>query len=509
MKTKNIQLAFFIIGTILFNWFFWHEELGLNLLLYNLFIIGTSIVIYPKSKTKKTVLTTAMTSVITSIMVFIYGTTIAKFTNILSLFIFIGYVHQPQVKAIFYALFTSFINFFTFPIKQFFIFSDAKKGSSMKYLQSLKKLRLILIPSVFLYLFYWIFKFANPKFNELTIAFWLKYNLTIEWLFSDISFFRISFFIVGALIIASFIYHNNILFFIKKESKLNDIVVRKRVKLVKHIVSKTGLNSVLKPLSFGLKNEYHSALFLIGTVNLLLLLVNYLDISWLWFNFEYSNDFNLSQFVHEGTYLLILSVLLSIGIIFYFFRKNLNFFPNNNLLKRLSILWILQNIILVISVGIRNYHYINYYGLAYKRIGVMVFLLLTLIGLITLIFKITQLKSSFYLVKQNAISVFVVFILMSFFNWDVIIAKHNLKNYNSKTIDISFLLTLSDNTLPLIDQHRAILKQNNETSYYREDYELIFKERVNSFQNKQANLSWLSMNLTTEKTKDYFNNLKN
>ena len=293
--------------------------------------------------------------------------------------------------------------------------------------------------------------------------------------------------------------------YMKQEIGLRNIISRTRKKRIKQIDTDTNFyKKRILPLSIGLKNEYRSALILIVAVNLLLMFVNGLDISWLWFNFEYNGDFSLSQFVHEGTYLLIFSILLSIGIILYFFRKNINFFPKNKLIKYCSIVWIIQNVILVISVGLRNYYYIEHYGLAYKRIGVFVFLLLTLFGLITLILKITKLKSSFYLIKVNTINLFTAFVLLSTVNWDVLIAKHNLSNLNNRKVDVTFLLTLSNNTLPLIHQNIDILNTKG-VRYNGQDHHNVFDEKVRKFKEEQNKLTWLSMNLSSKNALEYLN----
>ncbi|PCI97918.1 MAG: hypothetical protein COB15_06990 [Flavobacteriales bacterium] len=505
-ETKKVQLGLFILGSILFNWFFWKEELGLNLLLYNIFIIGTLSIIYPKSIKEKRTLLMVSACTITALMVFFYGSTISKVTNLTSLLIFIGYVHQPQIKSIFFAGFTSILNFFRFPIKQIFKSLNKNNTSESAVITSLKKIKLVVIPLIFLFIFYWIFKAANPKFDIITKELGDKISILFEWLFSDISWIRIPFFLFGCIIIAAFIYHENITLYLNKEIGFKDIIKRKRKKRV--VLSeneKRMFQPKVFPLSIGLKNEYRSAIILVGMVNLLLFFINYLDVSWLWFDFEYKKDLNLSQFVHEGTYLLILSILLSMGIILYFFRRNLNFLPKNKLIKQLSILWIFQNMILVISVGLRNFYYIQEYGLAYKRIGVIVFLLLTLIGLITLIFKITKLKSAFCLIKINSIAVYSSFIFLSLFNWDIIIANHNLSNLKSRKVDVTFLLTLSENTLPLIDKHSAILDTKG-VRYQGGNHHFTFNWKVQHFLEKQKDHSWLSMNLSKLKTIEYFNN---
>lgn len=505
MKTKKAQLGLFLLGSILYNWFFWEEDLGLNLLLFNHFIIAATYLLNPASRKQNSVFLLGVASLTTASMVFFYGSTLAKFTNFIALIIFIGYVHQPQLKAILFALFTSIHNFFRFPLRQVLNSFGENEKTSKDVGASLKKIKLIIIPSFFIFVFYWIFKLSNPKFDAITRESWIKFSTFFEWLFLDISWFRIPFFLIGCIITASFIYRENVVLYMKKEIGLRDIISRTRKTRIKQLDTGTNFykNRIL-PLSIGLKNEYRSALILIIAVNLLLLIVNGLDISWLWLNFEYNGDFSLSQFVHEGTYLLIFSILLSIGIILYFFRKNINFFPKNGLIKYCSIVWIFQNVILVISVGLRNYYYIDHYGLAYKRIGVFVFLLLTLFGLITLILKITKLKSSFYLIKINTINLFTAFVLLSTVNWDIVIAKHNLSKLNNNKVDVTFLLTLSNNTLPLIHQNRAILNTKG-VRYNGQDHQNVFAEKVRKFKAEQNKLSWLSMNLSSKKALEYLN----
>ena len=61
-------------------------------------------------------------------------------------------------------------------------------------------------------------------------------------------------------------------------------------------------------------------------MNVLLLVVNAIDINWIWFGFKPAPGFDLTQFVHEGTYVLILSILVAMGIVLWFFRRNLNFY---------------------------------------------------------------------------------------------------------------------------------------------------------------------------------------
>ena len=253
-----------------------------------------------------------------------------------------------------------------------------------------------------------------------------------------------------------------------------------------------------------LKNEYKAGVFLLVVLNILLLIVNLIDINFVWFNFKWEGQF-LKQFVHEGTYLLILSILISIGLVVFFFRENLNFYSKNKTLKYLSYAWLIQNGVLTISVAIRNFYYINYFSLAYKRIGVLLFLILTLYGLYTVFNKVKNKKTSFYLFQTNFAALFILLILSSIINWDKVIAKYNFKHANSSFLELNYLVDFSDKTLPYLDKSLLEIQQIHKIQtekfpYYKnymtpEEYHSIIQNRKKKFIKDWEQKSFLSWNL--------------
>ncbi|NJO02952.1 MAG: DUF4173 domain-containing protein, partial [Bacteroidia bacterium] len=219
---------------------------------------------------------------------------------------------------------------------------------------------------------------------------------------------------------------------------------------------------------------------------------------------------NFKEMVHEGTYMLIFSILLSMTIILYFFRNNLNFYPKNIWLKRFAYIWIFQNSIMVISVALRTYYYIEQMGLAYKRIGVFIFLLLTLVGLYTLYQKISTQKSIYYLFRVNTWAVYLVLIVMGTIDWDTQIVKHNLIHYRKvQQIGVNFMVSRAVKTLPLIHQNRHQINPDGswaEVPWYK-DKEWLIDGRIRTFLAEQANYSWLSWNYADYKSKKYFTNV--
>ncbi len=140
--------------------------------------------------------------------------------------------------------------------------------------------------------------------------------------------------------------------------------------------------------TMALKNENTTGIISLVLLNVLLLGVNIVDVNFLWLNFQYKVGEPVYRMVHNGTELLIASIVLAMAILLCFFKGNLNFYKRNKWLKYGAYAWIVQNAMLVCSVFLlRDYYYILKHGLAYKRIGVLFFLLMVLVGLLTVFLK--------------------------------------------------------------------------------------------------------------------------
>ncbi|MFK7786130.1 MAG: DUF4173 domain-containing protein [Crocinitomicaceae bacterium] len=490
------KILLLFIGAIIFNYLFWQENLGLNVLIYSSIIVLTSVLLRPESRKSPRMYAALLGVVLTGGMIVYHNSLMAKFTHFTSLLVFFGFVNQPSLKAIFHALPTGVVNFIYAP---YAIISNISSSQSenrpiKKYWRTTK---LVLLPLAFFWVFYVIFYFSNPVFANYSDRFWSTVGEWMVDLLGNVSIPWILLLLLGIVITGWAIFKVNLPYFVRQEERLKDIITRKQKG------SRSGVTRFFKMIS--LKNEFRSALYLVIPINVLLLTVNVIDINWLWFNFEYDGTANLSAFVHEGTYLLIFSILLSIGILLYFFRKNLNFFPNKKILVLFASIWILQNFILVISVGVRNYHYIHYYGLAYKRIGVMFFLIATVFGLVTLFIKIRKAKTSYYLLRANSWNVYALLIVMSLINWDMIIVKHNVNHSLKKNIDLEFLLTLSDKTLPTIHANFHKFEIDNRYHYrFRNGYKSYLDRRIEGLMRRKEQTTWKSWNFCEEDAYRYF-----
>ena len=211
-------------------------------------------------------------------------------------------------------------------------------------------------------------------------------------------------------------------------------------------------NELLKTSTFSeekLKKEKQLGTTLLGFLNLLLVFYIITDVMSL-ASIETTKASELSNHVHSGINTLIASIIIAIGIILYFFRGNLNFYAENKMLKNIAFSWIILNVILIILIAIKNQIYITSFGLTYKRIGVHIYILLTLIGLITTFLKVLKIKNLAFLFRRNTQVAFVVLIICSMINWDATITKYNLTK--AKSFDINYLINLTNrNTIILYE----------------------------------------------------------
>lgn len=455
MNVQAQSVALSILSLIGYHLLFWGESFGVNTIIFTFVIFGWSFYSQKETFLHKTVLVTAVITILLSLLIVIHGSFLAKFSYICSLFIFLGFQFNPIIKSIISALPAGLFNF---PVSFIISFSETFKQIKIpgKYSGVLRFLKFTLLPFAVLLVFLIIFNFANPVFNSLINDF-IGYvgRMVLKFLF-QLSWSWIFFMIFGMIVISGIAFNGNINMFAQYEEKSSDSVIRRRIR-------RFGLVKMI-----GLKDENRTGVILMVLVNSLLLVVNFIDIQWIWFDFSLTETQTYSQLVHEGTYLLILSILISMGIIFYYFRRNQNFYVKNRSLKTGAYLWIFQNIIMVVSVAIRNIRYIEQFGLTYKRIGVLVFLIMTLVGLVTLFIKVKDKKSTFFVLKINSWAMYLLFFALSIFNWDIIVVRFNLNMRESNPIDKEYLLTFSDKTLPYIYANRVRFMSANDGSH---DYE--------------------------------------
>ena len=517
MKNKsNFLLLSAIIGGFLFSFLFWQEWLALNLLIYSIYLMAITYLNPDVVKSNKLKIY-GFTHLFAAILVVANNSDLTIVAYYISLILFIGYSHNQQLRTIFMAFLAAILQMITVPFNAVRSLSEVSIGN-FNLKPVFKIVKYIFIPGLVVIVFSCLYSAASSVFAHYAEAFLINvydfFEYTIGFIFKDLSFGRFMHFCFGLMVTAGLL----IAFFDKSlqqiELKCKEQLIRAR----KSINQKTIWFEFARVFSgnllnkkLALKTEFITGIISFGALNILLLFLNAIDIATLWF--WYKPVGNFSADLHDGTNSLIFSIALAMAIIIYFFRGNLNFYSKSKTLKTLAFVWMFQNIILIISVLIRDGYYIEFYGLTYKRIGVLVFALLCVIGLISVYIKVARQKTFFYLLKLNGNIWFTLLLLFSIINWDVFIVKYNLSHSDSISVDADYLLSLSDKTLSVLDKNRMKLQHTESKSTYgieiAKPEALIsnqkkLDERIGFFKERYGSVSWVSWNLQDWKTAEYF-----
>jgi hypothetical protein len=191
--------------------------------------------------------------------------------------------------------------------------------------------------------------------------------------------------------------------------------------------------------------------------------------------FEVAKKSNLSSDTHERVNAVILSIVMAVGVILFYFKGGFNFDEKASNLKRLAKFWIFLNGVLIISTLIKNSEYVSYFGLTYKRVGVFAFLILAIIGLVLAFLKIINQKTNAYLFNQMVWYFYGSILLCSFVNWGNLITNYNISV--NKGVEPVFLSGLNFND----EMRRNYFKQNKLDGQY---IEISREKEISSMQSK-------------------------
>lgn len=445
------------IGALLFSTLFYGKSIGLNLFLFS---ITTLIVLFANNKddfkSKRTIIYSSL-YLATGLAVFFHDSSVAIIANFVSFFTLIGLLSEK--KSSIYVnwlngLYTTIAGLFH---RNFSINEVTQKVESKKDIDFMHLAKLIFIPAVIVIIFIGLYQNGNPLFNDLIDKIDFSF-INIQWLlFAGLGYYLFS-----------------------------NIHKPVEVEPATELDLKTG-NTLTQTSKFSipkLKQENQLGIILISLLNVLIVIFLITDITFILTNLDIRASVFSTQ-VHSGINALIASIVMAIIILLYVFRGNLNFYKDNKTVKRLAFTWIILNAILVCSITIKNGQYIYYFGLTYKRIGVLIYLTLAITGLITTLLKIDKVKNIWYLLRLNTKAAFVVLILASTVNWDYHITNYNF-NY-AKSIDLNYLIDLSNNNTFLLKEKAEAqsLNQDNIQRIEKKYNKYVYELRNNSWQELQ------------------------
>jgi hypothetical protein len=493
IKTESLKTTSIIFGAVLFNSIFWNEKLGVNAVLFTVFIVCCLVYFYPHSIKKSACKWLLISHLVTAAIVVFQNTLLSKVAFSITMLLFVAF-SQYKHRSVWFAGCSAVMNY-VFAIPNFFR-QFKKYGNNVELSGFIKLIRKMVLPLLIVAGFVIVYALANVVFSDTIFRITNAVGNWIAHIFDWLSVQRIEFFLLGILITCGLLLAVRNNWLSETDMQKSDNLPRKKGNFKKWKESAfSDLLSVITGKSpagvLALKNEFSTGLISLVLLNVLLLFVNVIDIKYVWLGYKFQSNQRLFAYVHEGAGLLILSIILAMLLLLFFFRGNLNFYKRNNSLKRFAYLWIFQNSFLVFSVFIRDYYYIFHCGLAYKRIGLLFFLAMVLIGLLTVFSKIYFIKSTYYLLRINAWAAIILLVFASAIDWDVAIATYNIERKSKLPLDVHFLLSLSDKTLPIIEKNKDILENKLEGRITALEF---FENRKKTFMREQASYSWLSWN---------------
>ncbi|OQA11529.1 MAG: hypothetical protein BWY67_00876 [Bacteroidetes bacterium ADurb.Bin397] len=442
---------------LIYNYIFWNEKPGINFGIFSTLLAASLAISRPEIIYRINWWFAVVCVLLTGVGVTLFNSGLSIAMHFFSCLVMIVFSWPSNVKSPAIAIFNFFAGAFN-QVLSFFLngikfISKTKSGRTFLYY-----FKIAIAPLVIMGIYLLLYSGSSNTFANYFNGFFTTLGELIESFFENVSAPWLVFLLGGMTLIALALKTTPAIRAINYLNEGFDDLFR----INKSVKKVSGFRQMIYrpviPMN-AIRKQFKSGVLLLIGVNILLLIFNITDIKENWFGYQVPENFSLKNFVHEATWYLIISMLLSIVILLYYFHGNLNFYKKNKTIKILSYVWIVQNTLLCTSVLLRNWHYISYHGLAYKRIGVLVFLALVIIGLITMYKKIEQKKSAKWLLKINSVACVLLLSGLSLVNWDMVIARYNLNHANRSEIDVDFYLKLGPAVYPLLYENLGVIEE--------------------------------------------------
>ena len=408
------------VCSVVFTLLFYNESVGLNLSLFGLLLLALMYYFFRKQFIDNSYYVLALTSFLSCIAFAWYGDFVSFVAVFLSIILLQFKINEPRLKLIL-SMPIVFVNSIA-SIVRIFQFSNWLPARKTENFFIKKLLAYFLIPGIFICLFCIIYSFGSDSFSGLFFKYTLDINLP-----QAISIVVLGFYF-------SFSFWN---FWVP------EIIVANSSKLDNDFTDETSSEHVptFSLLDLDVNFERKSGEITLLLLNVLLIIFigmyNYEQF------FQQTITTTLSAATHERVNAVVLSIIMAVGVVLFYFKGGFNFDVNAKRLKVLTKIWILLNGLLILSTIIKNAEYVLNFGLTYKRLGVFAFLILTLIGLYFTFLKIYNKKTNAYLFNQMFWCFYGTILLCSFVNWGGIITSYNISV--NRGVEPIFLKTLNYN----------------------------------------------------------------
>jgi len=201
-----------------------------------------------------------------------------------------------------------------------------------------------------------------------------------------------------------------------------------------------------------LRNELRSCMLTFIGLNTIYLAANATDVAYLWLSTTLPPGITYAQFAHQGSYRLIVAVVLAAVTVTAFFRLG-TLQSLNGRARWLAYAFVIQNMLVLLGAGRRLMLYVEVYGLTRWRAATFIWLALVLIGFVLIWIKIQRVRPFGFLANANAVSSIFVLSITTFLNIEGFIADWNVTRYEAGSVgavDVAYLAELDTTALPAL-----------------------------------------------------------
>lgn len=203
--------------------------------------------------------------------------------------------------------------------------------------------------------------------------------------------------------------------------------------------------------------------------NTVFALQNGLDLAFLWSRAPLPAGVTLAEYAHRGAYLLIVTAILAGAFVLVALRPG-SITAASLAVRRMVVLFVAQNLLLVASSVLRTLDYVEAYGLTQLRLAALAWMALVAVGLVLICVRLLQDRSSNWLINANASAAALVMVVASLTDLGCVAATWNSRNAreingHGPQLDVCYLEALGSAALvPLTDlEGRALTSPRAET----------------------------------------------
>ncbi|MCB9189321.1 MAG: DUF4173 domain-containing protein [Flavobacteriales bacterium] len=426
MKTTD---KIILISGLLFGILFYQQAAGINFFIFSLLqVVGIFFTTPKERKTRNWWLVFAGAN-LSALGILMYGSLLGVWTNFISLFVLASISIEPKSSLVI----TLFHNLYTVSSGVVHIMTDLvlkvmETSGWKRQSRFFKNMVIVVVSFGIAMIFVVLYRNSNVAFKDLTNRIDLSF-ISLEW---------IIFTMFGYYLVYLMYRPRNIAMIHSYDLEAEDVLDNE----------KQGLTA--KWLS--IQSEQTWANTLLTMLNVVLLVVLGTELTYELGLSALNEKVGYSENVHTGVNALIFSIILAVALILFFFQGRLNFVKENTFLRAMALIWVAQNVLLVMLTGYKNWIYVEEYFLTYKRIGVFIYLICCLVGLIYTYLKVSDAKSNWYLVRRVGWTIYAVLLITPIIDWDHLIINYNFSKAETKRehLDVNYLLTLPAANYPLI-----------------------------------------------------------